>query len=161
MNEDKFGMDQESHRKIASALFNHTWDLMEKTRTPYEDEIMISEAQASLFHWRYAGGNLEFSRGHWIISRVYSILSMPESAIYHGRRCLEFCKIGNLNDFDFGFAYEALARAYYMEGDFNEFEKDLRIAKEFAKKIKSTDDRKWLETNLNSISENKGDKHDV
>jgi hypothetical protein len=49
---------------------------------------MISESQASLFHWRFAGGKLELARGHWIISRVYSTLSMPESAIYHGKKVL-------------------------------------------------------------------------
>jgi hypothetical protein len=72
------GIDKEMHRKIAATLFNQTWDLIEKTRNSDENDLMISVSQASLFHWRLTGGGvLELSRGHWIISRVYSILSMP------------------------------------------------------------------------------------
>ena len=86
------------HRKIAATLFNQTWDLIEKTRNSDENDLMISVSQASLFHWRFAGGgDLELSRGHWIISRVYSILSMPESAIYHGNKCLRICTLGYMH----------------------------------------------------------------
>ncbi len=157
MELDEYGMDRQSHRKIAVSLFNHTWKLIEKTRTPFEDELMISESQASLFHWRFAGGDLEFSRGHWIISRVYSILSMPESAIYHGNKCLELCMTGNLEDFEFGFAGEALARAYYLNGHVQEYIKYREMAKGYSGKIKNPDDMKWLEINIDSIENNKKD----
>lgn len=151
MNDLKFGLDRESHRKIAVSLFNHTWELMEKERTPHEDELMISESQASLFHWRFAGGNLELARGHWIISRVYSMLSMPESAIYHGKKSLDLCRENDLGDFDSGFACEALARSYFLQKDHVEFLKYLEMANGHAKKIKDPEDRKWLEFNLGNI----------
>ena len=146
------GIDKEMHRKIAATLFNQTWDLIEKTRNSDENDLMISVSQASLFHWRFAGGgDLELSRGHWIISRVYSILSMPESAIYHGNKCLEFCRSGNLEDFEYGFACEALARAHYVKGELGEYDKYLKMAISYAEKIKEQDYRKWLETNINEI----------
>jgi len=81
----------ESGRKIAVSLFNHTWELMDKARVSDEDKLMTSESQASLFHWRFAGGSLELASGHWIRFRVHSILSMPESTIYHGKRSLDLC----------------------------------------------------------------------
>ena len=115
---------------------------------------MISESQASLFHWRFAGGNLEIARGHWIISRVYSILSMPESAIYHGNRCLALCMENNLGDFDSGFACEALARSYFLKNDQEEYREYLEMANGYAAKIKDPDDRKWLQINLRSIEKN-------
>ena len=146
------GIDKEMHRKIAATLFNQTWDLIEKTRNSDENDLMISVSQASLFHWRLTGGGvLELSRGHWIISRVYSILSMPESAIYHGNKCLELCKSGNLEDFEYGFACEALARAHYVKEELGEYDKYLKMAISYAEKIKEQDDRKWLETNINEL----------
>ncbi len=154
MNDASFGLDRETHRKIAVDLFNHTWELIEKERTSGDDDLMISESQASLFHWRFAGGNLEIARGHWIISRVYSILSMPESAIYHGNRCLALCIENNLGDFDSGFACEALARSYFLKNDREEYRDYLEKANGYAAKIKDPDDRKWLEINLRSIEKN-------
>ena len=146
------GIDKEMHRKIAATLFNQTWNLIEKSRNSDENDLMISVSQASLFHWRFAGGgDLELSRGHWIISRVYSILSMPESAIYHGHKCLEFCRSGNLEDFEYGFACEALARAHDVKGELGEDDKYFKMAISYAEKIKEQDDRKWLETNINEI----------
>lgn len=153
MNADSYGMSAEMHKKIAATLFNQTWDLIEKKRNPDDDDLMISVSQASLFHWRFAGGDLELSRGHWIISRVYSILSMPESAIYHGNRCLDHCKNGNLENFEFGFACEALARAYYIGRNESEYHKYFKLAIGYSEKVNDPEDRKWLETNINSIKE--------
>ncbi|WP_337861003.1 hypothetical protein [Ferroplasma sp.] len=151
MEDNDFGINAKQHRILASRLFNYTWELMEKERSLEDDELMISVAQASLFHWRFAGGKLEISRGHWIISRVYSILKMPESSLYHGMRDLTICEEENFSDFDMGFANEAVARAYSIKGS-----KELAIvyikkAMEYAQKIDDGEDKNWLETNINTI----------
>ncbi len=40
------GIDKEMHRKIAATLFNQTWDLIEKSRNPDKNDLMISVSQA-------------------------------------------------------------------------------------------------------------------
>jgi len=108
---------KESHRKYAVDLFNLTWSLLDKkNRTAEEYDKMIHAAHASRFHWGEIGTPLEFERGEWQISRVYSVLRRSEPALYHARRCLEICKKNTIGDFDIAFAYEALARAYAVAG---------------------------------------------
>lgn len=63
------------------------------------------------------GTPLHFARGEWLISRVYSILGRYEPALHHAMKSMELCLNGNLGDFDRGFAYEAVARAYAAGGD--------------------------------------------
>jgi hypothetical protein len=84
---------REEHRKFAVELFNLTWSLLDKKdRTKEDDDRMIHAAHASRFHWGEIGTPLEFERGEWQISRVYSALKRSEPATYHAKRCLEICK---------------------------------------------------------------------
>jgi len=62
-------------------LFNLVWSLLDKKdRTKEEDDKMIHAAHASRFHWGEIGKPINLGRGEWQISRVYSVLNMPESA---------------------------------------------------------------------------------
>jgi hypothetical protein len=114
---DKFTKD-EWHRKQAVENFNKTWDLIEKKeRTKEEDFEMIHTAHASRFHWGLAGTPLNYARGEWQISRVYSLLKMGDSALLHGEQSLDLCLQNNFGDFDLAFAYESVARAYMVKGE--------------------------------------------
>ncbi len=139
------------HRKIAASLFNKTWDLLEKGRNSDEDDLMISMSHASLYHWKVVGGKKQEATGNWIISRVYSTLKMPESAIYHGERCLKITETSNLGSFDLGFAYESLSRAYLVSGNKEVSSKYLKLALDQCSLLKEKEDKEWLETNLKQI----------
>lgn len=82
-----------------------------------ENDRVLYAAHASHFHWGEIGTSLEFERGEWQISRVYSVLNRFEEAIHHARRCLDICTENGIGDFDIAFAYEALVRAYSSAGD--------------------------------------------
>jgi hypothetical protein len=112
---------------------------------------MVHAAHASRFHWGEIGTPLEFERGEWQISRVYSVLNRPQSAIYHAKRCLEICKENNITDFDIAFAYEAMARAYSVVGEKSECEKYLQLAKETGQKIKGKEDRDYFFSELGTV----------
>jgi hypothetical protein len=71
---------------------------------------MVHAAHASRYHWGIVGKPVNFARGEWQISRVYSILKRSEPASYHAKRCLQICKENKIGDFDLAYAYEALAR---------------------------------------------------
>jgi len=151
--------DTEIHRELAVGLFNRTWDMMDrKNRTPEENDLMIHMAHASRFHWGEvvaAGtkgtGPVNIERGEWQISRVYSMLGMPEPALFHAGRCLEICKQNRIGDFDIAFAYEALARAYAVKGDRDEANKHLLLARSAGDAIAEEGDRKYFYSELDTI----------
>jgi hypothetical protein len=152
---EKMGQSQfseEEHKKFAVALFNLTWSLLDKKgRTIEDDNKMLNAAHASRFHWGEIGTPLEFERGEWQISRVYSILKRSEPAIYHAKRCLEICEASNIRDFDIAFAYEALARAHAVAALKSEYEKYIMLAKEAGERIKGEEDKNYFFSELKTV----------
>lgn len=143
---------REEHRKFAVELFNLTWSLLDqKDRTREDNDRMIHAAHASRFHWGEIGTPLEFERGEWQISRVYSVLKRSEPALYHAKRCLEICKEHNIRDFDIAFAYEAMARAHSIAGNKTECEKYVKLAKEAGEQIGKEEDREYFFSELKTI----------
>lgn len=143
----------EQHKKLAIDLFNSTWGLIELSfRTPEETDAMIHGAHTSRYHWEAFSGHdpCNLSRGEWQISHVYAILKMPDSAIYHGKRCLEICEDNGIGDWDIAFAHEALARAYAAAGDRQGFERHYTMAQVLGENICDLDDKKQLFSDLNS-----------
>jgi hypothetical protein len=142
----------EEHKKFAVDLFNLTWTLLDKKeRTKEEDEKMIHAAHASRFHWGEIGTPLEFERGEWQISRVYSVVGRSEPGIYHAKRCLEICKANNFGDFDIAFAYEALARAYAVAGQKAQCQENMEQAKKTAEQIKKDEDKDYFLSELGTV----------
>jgi hypothetical protein len=97
-------------------LFNATWELLGSRA---DDDRMLHMAHASRFHWGEApeceAKNL--ARGEWLVSRVYTVVGRAEPAIWHARRCLDYCEENGIGDWDLAYAYEALARAHAVAGD--------------------------------------------
>jgi len=111
-------IDDAARRQLAVDLFNHVWTLMEMPeRTRAQDTEMIHAAHASRHHGGEVGTPVNFARGEWQVSRVYTVLGRPEPAIWHARRCLEHCEANGIGDWDLAYAYEALARAHALAGD--------------------------------------------
>ncbi|WP_416730055.1 hypothetical protein [Fictibacillus sp. JL2B1089] len=143
---------KEWHRKQAVDNFNKTWDLIEKKdRTNENDLEMIHTAHASRFHWGQIGEPLHFARGEWQLSRVYSILNMSESAMFHGKQSLELCLEHSIADFDLAFAYEAVARAYLVKEDEASMEEFYNLALQAAQQILKKEDKEYFISELNSI----------
>ncbi len=151
MNEEK-STEEEGHRKFAVDAFNLVWDLLGKEeRTEGEDDKMVHAAHASRFHWGEIGTPLEFERGEWQISRVYSVLNTPESALHHAKRCLGICKENDIGDFDIAFAYEAMARASAIAGEQAEAEKYIQLGKEAGEQIAEKGNKDYFFSELRTI----------
>jgi hypothetical protein len=143
---------REEHKKFATGLFNLTWSFLDKKdRSGEDDEKMLNAAHASLYHWMEIGTPLEFERGEWQVSRVYSTLKRGEPTLHHARRCLEICQNNNIGDFDIAFAYEALARAYAVSSSKTECEKHIKLAKEAGEQIKGEQDKNYFFSELKTI----------
>jgi hypothetical protein len=144
----------EQHRKLGKTLFNHVWDLMEKkTRTAEEDAEMIRDAHASRFHWGEVGTPRHLAVGEWQIARVYSLIGMPESALYHAKRSLAYVKAGGegFEDFHLPSAYEGLARAYAAAGEEKNARRYLAMAERLTKRITGTDERNTISEQIASV----------
>ncbi len=152
MSEEEKLTNDEFHKKFAVDLFNNVWGLLgNKERTEDETFEMIHIAHASLFHWTKVGNAENIYVGEWQISRVYSVLEMPESALFHAKRSLDLCEKHNLSVFCFAYAYEALARAYSIIGDADESRKYLKLAREETERVKNEDEKKMLLDDFKTI----------
>ncbi len=144
---------EEWHRNQAVDNFNAVWDLLDKKeRSKEEDLLMIHRAHASRFHWNEIGTPVNMARGEWQISRVYSTLKMPSSALYHAERSLEFCEKNQIGDFDLAFAYEAMARAYMVSGDIDKMNESLDLGIEASSKIMKPEDKNYFLDELKTIT---------
>jgi len=142
----------EVHEQFAKQLFNLVWDLLDKEdRTAEDNDRMIHAAHASRFHWGEVGAALEFARGEWQVSRVYSVLGMPEGAIYHGERSLALCEANGIGNFDLAFAYEALARGHAVAGDGARSQDYLGLAKKAAEEIEDEGNREYFHSELATV----------
>ena len=153
MSENK---DLKTHEKLAKACFNKTWELLDKTdRNAEDDTEMIHTVHASRYHWGVLvangqGSALNLQRGEWQIARVYTVLEREEPALYHAELCLKITQDNDIGDFDLAFAHEALARASALAGNKEDYEKNLKLAKEAGEKIKDKGDREYFFEDLNA-----------
>jgi hypothetical protein len=135
-------IDDAARRQLAVDLFNHVWTLMTTPdRTPQQDVEMIHAAHASRHHWGEVGTPVNFARGEWQVSRVYSMLGCGEPALVHARLCLETCVEYGIGDFDIAYAHEAMARAYRVLGDQAESSAHAEEARRAAAGIADFEDR--------------------
>lgn len=148
--EDRYTLE-ESHKKFAMEFFNQIWPLLEKKeRTEEEKENMINAAHASLFHWKHIGKPINEQRGEWMVSHVYAVLGMADSALLHAKKCCKLTEENKFEDFDLAYSYEGLARAFAASGNKSEFEKYHKLAKEAGGKIEKKENRELFLNDLKS-----------
>jgi tetratricopeptide (TPR) repeat protein len=141
----------EARLHFAVDFHSKTWELLDKSeRTQDEDERLVDYAHASLAHWRSAGTAVRHQRGEWMLARVYAVIGEPKLALKHAYRCAEILQANSseMNDFDFAFSYEAVARAYAADGDRLEAERFLQKALEAGERITEPEDREIFFTEL-------------
>src|SRR5258708_4049149 len=144
MTEEKtFTLSQAQHH-FAVDFHGRTWELLDKQkRTADENERMLAYAYASFAHWLAAGTAVRHQRGEWMLARVYAVLGDGHLALQHAQRCVELLHAneGEMEDFDFAFAYESVARGFAIEGDRTQAEKFIEKAQSAGKAIAEKDDR--------------------
>jgi hypothetical protein len=79
------------------------------------------------------------------------VLGRSEPALFHANKCLTICEENAIGDFDIGFAYEAMARAYALAGDKANHEKYVTKAKDAAENIEEKGNKDYLLGELNTI----------
>ena len=133
-----------AHQFFAVNCNNKTWELMDsKEFTPEQKDALLQNAFASAYHWSKVGTGVNFQRGEWLIARVYTILGNAQESLAHAMRCQELTTQykSELQDFDIAYSYEALARAYALNKDKENFQKYKDLANTAGEQIANKEDK--------------------
>jgi DNA-binding transcriptional MerR regulator len=147
-----FTLDPDDERRLAGALFNQVWDLLEKPdRDTADDDTMLHAAHASRHHWGMVGDPVHWARGDWQLARVYAVLGRPEPALHHGQRCLQLAEQHGLGPFDHGYAHEGIARAHLLADRLADAASHLDLARAAAGKVTDAEERDLLIVDLDQL----------
>jgi hypothetical protein len=146
-------MTKEEHRNIGISYFNKTWELLDKPSKTTEDAMLILDyAHASKLHWVLSEPPvINIVRGIWLISHVYAVLGIGESALLQAQYCLDETMANEIGDFDLVFAYEAMARALFLVGNHPEAEKYLQKGYEALDKVEKIEDKTYCKQELDAL----------
>ncbi len=142
----------QAHYFFAMDFHRQTWELLEKQdRSRFDDVRMLDYAHASLAHWRAIGTAARQQRAEWLVSRVYAVLGEGVQALKHAQICHELLQnnADEMNASDFAFAYEAIARAYAVNGEKTEALRFIEKAQKAGETIQEQADREAFFADLN------------
>lgn len=140
---EKYTLD-EAQRKLAIESNRRVWELLEKEwRSLEEEDEMVLAAQASLYHWGKVGTRVQLQRGYWLLSHVFCVLLKPAQAVKFAQKCMQTTRANQaeMKDFDLAYAYEALARAFALEGNRKLAGENYELAKQASMAIADDEDR--------------------
>ncbi len=132
--------EREFHRKTARDCFNHAWDYLDKKdRSAGDEKEMLHLAHASRFHWGLVGSPRNQAVGDWQISRVYAALNQPSLSLQFARSSIETCEKNDLQEV-LATAFEAIARAYAVAGEYASAKSYIEKAREQLSKLSLDDE---------------------
>jgi hypothetical protein len=143
-----------AHKYFAARCFNDAWPLMDKAeRSPDEALQLVALGHASLWHWTQRADctDTNLSIGHWLLSRIYSVLHDIAHAQQYAESCLRISQRPGIEPFYLAYAYEAIARSASLAGRWAEAAAALDQARALAGRIDEADNRQSLLNDLATI----------
>ncbi len=144
------------HRWFGVELNNRTWKQLDEgvpNASSSDDERtqLLIGAFASAYHWSQIGTAANRARGEHLISRTALRVGEAGLALTHARRCLALANANPdvVEDWDFGFAHEALARALAANGNLDEAREHLVEAQRITAAVADREDREILQAEIN------------
>jgi tetratricopeptide (TPR) repeat protein len=138
----------EAHKEFAVKANGRVWELLRKEdRSQVEDDELLYAAYGSCYHWLQVGTGVNLQRGEYMIAKAYINLNNPVEALRHARRVLELTDAHReeMQDFDFGYSNEIMARALAMNGDKEKARKYHQLARKAGDQIADAEDKKWFD----------------
>ncbi len=140
------------HRWYAVELHNRTWAALDEgtigPHSPIEQrEQLLYGAMASTYHWMHAGTAINHARGEHLISSVATKVGRPDLGLSHAHRSLEIAEAhpDEAQEWDLGFAHEAIARAHAALGDPDAARTHRDLAKGIAAHMEDEEDKAILD----------------
>jgi hypothetical protein len=144
-----------THRALAVAAFNSSWELLERDRTDEEDLELLEVALASRHHWRHEGGPQQLAIADWMVSRCFAELG-------DGALAVRFARSALAEEPTDGPAWlsasllEGLARAHAANGDWAERDDAAARAVVALDAEDDEEDRALIEAQLASVPSAEG-----
>ena len=142
-----------AHRWFGIDLSNSTMDALDAgVVTPETAEPYIHAAHASCHHWIQVGTVANHGRGEFAVASVYAAAGFGVAALRHARRYLDLTQANpdQMADWDFAFAYDALARAHAAAGEMDAARQAREQARAAGNAIADEEERnvfvKWFES---------------
>lgn len=108
----------EEERRLATSLFNKTWELIDDPDRSAEDDIeMLLAAMTSRWHWGRVGGPEQVAVGNWQVAHVASLLGYGPLALVFAQRSLDVALAKGWGGWRLASAHEGVARACAVCGD--------------------------------------------
>jgi uncharacterized protein YndB with AHSA1/START domain len=106
------------HRRQGVEANNAVHGLLERERTPDEDEDLLRHAYAAAYHWQRAPdtGPAHEARASYMVARALVATGQAERGIVNADRVLAICTEHGIGDFDLAYAHEARSRALSASG---------------------------------------------
>jgi hypothetical protein len=149
--EDKTYTIEEAHKEFAVKTNGRVWELLGKEdRSQLENDELLYAAYGSCYHWLQVGTGVNHQRGEYMIAKAHISLNNSVEALRHANRVIELTEEHKeeMHDFDFGYAYEIMARSLAMNGEKEEARKYYRMAREAGDEIANEEDKKWFDGDL-------------
>ncbi len=145
-------MTDVDHRRLATDLFNATWDYLDRAeRSSDDDAAMLGAALASWHHWRQVGEPKNFAISDWQVARVLAVLGEPALARRYGEMSLHWASEHDLPPFYIAYAHEAIARAAHAAVDAADRDAHLALGRAAAAQVHGEDDRATVLADLDSL----------
>jgi hypothetical protein len=139
------------HRRQGVEANNAVFGLLERERTPDEDEDLLRHAYAAAYHWQRATGATpeNEARGSYMIARALVATGQAERGLVSADRVIAVCTEHGLADFDLAYAHEARSRALSALGRDEEAVREEALARSVP--IADPEDLAILERDLEDL----------
>ncbi len=144
-----------THRALAVAGFNSSWELLERDRTEEEDLELLEVALASRHHWRHEGGPQQLAIADWMVSRCFAELGAGVLAVRFARSALAE-EPPDAPAWLSASLLEGLARAHAANGDWAERDDAAARAVVALAAEDHEEDRALIEAQLASVPSDEG-----
>lgn len=112
--------DPAVHRALAAMANNLASDLRDMLQPPANPaavDLMLEAATRSRAAWAEVGGWLEVERADWLLAMCHAWAGLGPEALRHAQATLSACQVHGGDDFEFCFAWQAMAFAALAADD--------------------------------------------
>ena len=154
MTEEEKEKLEKANNYFAVECFNQIWTILDKpVKEPKDLETILHLAHASFWHWSQnpKAQPSNIATCYWMLSRAYAVAKNTTQSLLYAQKCVEYNRENELNAFSFGYAYEALARAYQLIKHQEKMEESLQKGFEYAEKVQDAEEKQFLTADLHEL----------
>jgi phage gp46-like protein len=145
---------QPHHHSFSVRAHNRSTDILYSAEpSPAEIESLIELAHVAHWHWEHRADKTtqNIAVALWLLSRAYSANGLGTQALNYAQQSLATLDGSGLLPSFFGYAHEALARAYLLLDDVEQASLHFKLASEIAETVPSPQAKRYLLDQIDRI----------